>query len=174
MTTTTDHEMVTKALATLEELRRLDICDPHELTRPFRQFAANLNASGDAGACGRPGQIGAFRRGVKLAGLSLCRRRRRLRDPADLRRLALLAPPGQLAAGLVGTSSAARRRTRDARAKGSLVQLAVWFATALWVGFLIYGAWLCLRDGALQEPEQAPQDDRPAHAGTLIGSGEWR
>ena len=44
MTTTTNHEeIIATALAALEELRLADICDAHELTRPFRQFAAQLN-----------------------------------------------------------------------------------------------------------------------------------
>ncbi len=47
--TTIDHrqgrtyeELIAEALAALEALRQLDICDPLELTRPFRQFACQL------------------------------------------------------------------------------------------------------------------------------------
>jgi hypothetical protein len=41
MTTTDNHEVITEALAILEELRLAD-ADAHELTRPFRQFAATI------------------------------------------------------------------------------------------------------------------------------------
>jgi hypothetical protein len=46
MTTIDKTEVIANALAALEALRQLDICDPLELTRPFRQFAAQLNIIG--------------------------------------------------------------------------------------------------------------------------------
>jgi len=45
-------------------------------------------------------------------------------------------------------------------------------ATVVCIVFLIYGAWLCLREWTLRELEQAPQDDPRSDAETAIGSVE--
>jgi len=45
-------------------------------------------------------------------------------------------------------------------------------ATVVCIVFLIYGAWLCLREWTLRELEQAPQDDPRSDAQTAIGSVE--
>jgi hypothetical protein len=54
-----------------------------------------------------------------------------------------------------------------------LLLIAKWLATVVCIVFLVYGAWLCLREWALAELEQAPQqDDLRSDAQTEIDTME--
>jgi hypothetical protein len=46
------------------------------------------------------------------------------------------------------------------------------FAAAPCVVFLIYGAWLCLRELVLGQSEQAPQKDEHSSADTSVDAAE--
>ena len=51
-----------------------------------------------------------------------------------------------------------------------LVQFLLGFTAALCFVFLIYGAWLCLRELVFGEAEQAPQDHQHVQMDSSIGS----